>query len=180
MVTFPIVMRLAVGSVMLAALLAAFPAVSLPAQGQQAASPDSLDPFLKKWLSEDIVYLISDAEKASYLGLKSDTERFEFIEQFWKQRDPSPGTPENEFRDEHYRRIAYANGRFPSTDPGWRTDRGRIYILLGPPDQIELHPAGRDTTTPFEIWRYRAGSGPNRETGRTFEFTGTEYKLRER
>jgi GWxTD domain-containing protein len=140
----------------------------------------SSDIFLKGWLRQDVAYLASDAEKAAYLNLTSDAERYEFIERFWQQRDPSPGTTKNEFRDEHYRRVAYANARFPAAEPGWKTDRGRIYITWGPPDLIEAHPSGNGRSGPFEIWRYRAGSGPNVTSERTLEFGGTDYKLRER
>jgi len=127
-----------------------------------------------------VAYLASDAEKTAYLNQASDPGRYEFIERFWQQRDPSPRTTENEFRDEHYRRLAYSNERFRSAEPGWKTDRGRIYITWGPPDQIESHPSGDGRSGPFEIWRYPAGSGPNAPSERTLEFAGTDYKLRER
>jgi GWxTD domain-containing protein len=148
---------------------------SLKLTGALALQTDSVkqlsDPFLKRWLLQDVVYLASDAEKASYLNLASDTERYEFIERFWQQRDPSPGTTANEFRDEHYRRINYANGRFSSAEPGWKTDRGRIYVTLGPPDQIESHPSGAGRIGPFEIWRYRAVPGSSE---RVLEFVVLE------
>lgn len=105
-------------------------------------------PYMK-WLNEDAAYLISEQERLAFLSLESDAEREKFIEQFWQRRDPTPGTPANEFKEEHYRRIAYANERFASDIPGWRTDRGRVYISLGPPDEIESHP---DRQT--EEWRY--------------------------
>lgn len=108
----------------------------------------------QKWLNDDVVYVISDVERAAFLRLSTDEEREQFVEQFWLRRDPTPGTAENEARTEHYRRISYANGRFGSAHvPGWRTPRGRVYILYGPPTEIESHP-GRDT----ERWRYRAGT----------------------
>jgi GWxTD domain-containing protein len=110
---------------------------SATAQTEQKASP------WQKWLNEDVVYLISDQEKAAFERLKTDEERQQFVEQFWARRDPTPDTPENEFKEEHYRRIAYANNHFASKVPGWKTDRGRIYILYGPPDEIDSHPAGR-------------------------------------
>jgi GWxTD domain-containing protein len=147
---------------------------------QTAPLEQSSDAFLKGWLRQDVAYLASDAEKAAYLNLTSDADRYEFIERFWRQRDPSPGTTKNEFRDEYYRRIAYSNERFHAGGPGWKTDRGRIYITWGPPDQIESHPSGDDKSGPFEIWIYRAGSGPNATSERTLEFGGTDYKLRER
>jgi len=121
----------------------------------------------KKWLNEDVVYIITDEEKTAFKRLSTDDERQQFIEQFWLRRDPTPDTEENEYKEEHYRRIAYANDRFASGIPGWKTDRGRIYITFGPPDEIESHPSGgtyqrpfeegggTTSTYPFEQWRYR-------------------------
>jgi GWxTD domain-containing protein len=122
----------------------------------------------RKWLNEDVAYIITDEERANFKRLESDQELERFIEQFWLRRDPTPGTAENEFKEEHYRRIAYANRHFASNDiAGWKTDRGRIYITYGPPDEIDSHPAGGTyqrpaeqgggTTSvfPFEQWRYR-------------------------
>ena len=121
----------------------------------------------KKWLDEDVVYIISDEEKKAFHQLNTDEEREQFVEQFWLRRDPTPDTDENEFKEEHYRRIAYANEHYASGIPGWRTDRGRIYIQYGPPDEIESHASGgsyerpmsegggETETYPFEQWRYR-------------------------
>jgi GWxTD domain-containing protein len=121
----------------------------------------------RKWLEEDVAYIITDEERAAFKRLSTDEEREQFIEQFWLRRDPTPDTAENEYKEEHYRRIAYANERFSSGIPGWKTDRGRIYIMYGPPDEIESHPSGGTyerpieegggTTSvfPFEKWRYR-------------------------
>src|SRR5579863_5304807 len=121
----------------------------------------------KKWLNEEVVYIISDEERKAFNRLQTDEERQQFIEQFWLRRDPTPDTEENEFREEHYRRIAYANDQFASGIPGWKTDRGRTYIQYGPPDEIESHPSGgtyerpaeegggETSTFPFEQWRYR-------------------------
>jgi len=121
----------------------------------------------RKWLNEDVTYIITDEERAAFKRLSTDEEREQFIEQFWLRRDPTPDTAENEFKEEHYRRIAYANERFASGIPGWKTDRGRIYITYGPPDEIESHPSGGSyerpfeegggttSTFPFEKWRYR-------------------------
>ena len=114
-----------------------------------------------RWLNEDVVYLIDDRERAAFRSLQTDAERERFIEQFWLRRDPTPGTPENEFKEEHYRRIAYAVWQFgfPGLS-GWQTDRGRIYILFGPPDERDLFPKGDSTIpTPFERWRYGAIHG---------------------
>src|SRR5713226_135971 len=96
----------------------------------------------KKWLDEEVAYIITDEERTAFLRLTNNEEREQFIEQFWLRRDPTPDTVENEFKEEHYRRIAYANERFASGIPGWRTDRGRIYIIWGKPDEIESHPSG--------------------------------------
>jgi GWxTD domain-containing protein len=130
----------------------------------QSAAPSKYD----KWLREEVVYIITDRERAEFKNLHTDAERDRYIDQFWERRDPTPGTPENEFKDEHYRRIAYANNRFTiSAFPGWKTDRGRIYIEYGPPDEIDSHPSGgkyirepeqgggQTVTYPFEQWRYR-------------------------
>ena len=129
----------------------------------------------KKWLDEDVRWIITDEERATFKQLSNDEERDQFIEQFWLRRDPTPDTEENEFKEEHYRRIAYANEHFASGIPGWRTDRGRIYIMYGPPNSIDAHPSGGsyqrpleegggDTSTyPFETWNYRyiEGVGQN-------------------
>jgi GWxTD domain-containing protein len=121
----------------------------------------------RKWLNEDVAYIISDEERAAFKRLMTDEEREQFIEQFWLRRDPTPDTVENEFKEEHYRRIAYTNENFASGIPGWKTDRGRIYITYGPPDEKDSHPSGGSyerpyeegggttSTYPFEQWRYR-------------------------
>src|SRR6201982_2532385 len=121
----------------------------------------------KKWMNEDVTYIITDEERQAFKRLNTDEERQQFVEQFWLRRDPTPDTEENEYREEHYRRIAYANERFASGIPGWKTDRGRIYIQYGPADEVESHPSGgtyerpyeegggTTSTYPFEKWRYR-------------------------
>ncbi len=123
-------------------------------------------PF-RKWLDEDVRYIITSEERKAFLQLSTDEEREQFIQQFWVRRDPTPDSLENEYREEHYRRIAYTNERYASGIPGWKTDRGRVYIAYGPPDEIESHPSGGmyqrpfdegggfTSTYPFEIWRYR-------------------------
>jgi len=125
-----------------------------------------LTPY-RKWMNEDVTYIITDEERAAFKRLQTDEEREQFIEQFWLRRDPTPDSVENEFKEEHYRRIAYANEHYASGIPGWKTDRGRIYITFGPPDEIESHPSGgtyerppeegggTTSTFPFEQWRYR-------------------------
>ena len=121
----------------------------------------------KKWLDQDVAWIITDEERTAFKQLSNDEERENFIESFWQRRDPTPDTAENEFKEEHYRRIAYANEHFPAGIPGWKTDRGRIYIVFGPADEIESHPSGgtyqrpmeegggSTSTFPFEQWRYR-------------------------
>lgn len=121
----------------------------------------------KTWLNQDVAYIITDQERKAFLSLSNDEERDAFIEQFWRRRNPDPDSPENTAREEHYRRIAYANEHFAAGKPGWKTDRGRIYIEWGPPDSIDSHPSGglydrpadegggSTTTFPFEVWHYR-------------------------
>ena len=108
------------------------------------------------WLNEDVVYIIDDAERAAFKKLGTNEERDCFIAQFWLRRDPTPGTAENEFKDEHYRRLAFANKHFATASgaPGWQTDRRHIYIIYGPPDEIDSHPK---ESHPYavELWRYR-------------------------
>jgi GWxTD domain-containing protein len=137
------------------ALLMTATSVALVAWQEKAPVQASSDPYTK-WLNEDVVYIISSAEHVAFLELQTDAERIQFIDQFWLRRDPTPGTPQNEMRDEHYRRIAYANNRFSTLagKAGWKTDRGRIYIQFGPSDELEQHPAG-DRAFPYEKWRYR-------------------------
>jgi GWxTD domain-containing protein len=129
----------------------------------------------KKWIEEDVAYIITPEEKKAWNKLQTDEEREQFIDAFWRRRDPDPDTDENEYRDEYYERIAYANEHFASGIPGWKTDRGRIYIMYGPPNEKETHPSGGQydrpsyegggstTTYPFETWFYRylpgVGSG---------------------
>jgi GWxTD domain-containing protein len=129
----------------------------------------------KKWLEEDVVYIITDEERAAFKQLSNDEERDNFIEAFWQRRDPTPDTEENEYKEEHYQRIAYANEHFAAGVPGWKTDRGRIYIVYGKPDEIDSHPSGgtyerpmeegggETSTFPFEDWRYRYLEGIGQE-----------------
>jgi GWxTD domain-containing protein len=119
-------------------------------RGRLLRVPDS--PY-EKWVKDDVAYIITDEERAEFRSLEGDSDRERFIEQFWLRRDPTPGTVENEFKEEHYRRIAYSNENFyDDVLPGWKTDRGRVYILYGPPDEKESHPSA---TPPYEQWRYR-------------------------
>jgi GWxTD domain-containing protein len=137
----------------------------------------------KKWLNEDVVWIITDEERAAFKQLTNDEERDNFIEAFWQRRDPTPDTEENEYKEEHYRRIAYANEHFAAGIPGWKTDRGRIYIMYGPADEVDSHPSGgtyerpteegggETSTFPFEDWRYRYIEGIGQEV--IIEFVDT-------
>jgi GWxTD domain-containing protein len=137
----------------------------------------------KKWLDEDVRWIITDEERSAFKQLSNDEERDQFIEAFWQRRDPTPDTIENEFKEEHYRRIAYANEHFAAGIPGWKTDRGRMYIMYGPADEIEAHPSGgsyerpmeegggETSTYPFEDWRYRYLEGIGQEV--IIEFVDT-------
>jgi GWxTD domain-containing protein len=154
-----------------------------------------LDSPYKKWLDEDVIYIISPEERNAFLHLQTNEEREAFIEAFWQRRNPNPDSPDNSYKDEIYRRIAYANEHFASGIPGWRTDRGRIYITWGPPDEKEEHTSGEEwdrpldqgggstTTYAYEDWRYRylAGFGGDHQENVEFEFvdpTGTgEFHL---
>jgi len=173
-------------------------AQSQPAQPAEAQPQDPIDPLkrpidprkkkqqmkdyskeikgpYKKWLDEDVVWIITDEERAVFKQLSNDEERDQFIEAFWQRRDPTPDTEENEYKEEHYQRIAYANEHFAAGIPGWKTDRGRIYIIYGKPDEIESHPSGgtyerpmeegggETSTFPFEDWRYRYIEGIGQE-----------------
>lgn len=137
----------------------------------------------KKWLDEDVVWIISDEERAAFKQLSNDEERDQFIEAFWQRRDPTPDTEENEYKEEHYQRIAYANEHFAAGIPGWKTDRGRIYIMYGKADEVDSHPSGgsyerpmeegggETSTFPFEQWRYRYLEGIGQEV--IIEFVDT-------
>jgi GWxTD domain-containing protein len=134
-----------------------------------------LDTPYKQWLNEDVVYIISPDERNAFLQLATNEEREQFIEQFWLRRSGNPDLPDNDFKEEHYRRIAYANEHYASGIPGWKTDRGKMYIIWGPPDEIESHPTGgtydrpmdegggTTSTYPWETWRWRylEGIGEN-------------------
>jgi GWxTD domain-containing protein len=147
--------------------------------------------IFEKWLSEDVAYIITDEERKAYKKLATDEEREQFIEAFWRRRDPDPDTEANEYLEEHYERVAYANQHFASGIPGWKSDRGRIYIMYGAPHERETHPTGgmydrpsyhgggSTTTYPFEVWFYRYLPGIG--SGIEIEFvdpTGTgEYRI---
>jgi GWxTD domain-containing protein len=150
-----------------------------------------LNPQYKKWLDEDVIYIISNEERSAFVHLQTNEEREQFIEAFWQRRNPDPDSPENTFKEEHYRRIAYTNEHYASGIPGWKTDRGRIYIIWGPPDEIQSHPSGGSydrppeegggstSTYPFEDWRYRylEGIGENVEIEFVDPTMSGEYHL---
>lgn len=143
------------------------PKMSKEEKRRQKALRNEMETPYKKWLTDEVPYIITDEERAAFKKLTTDDEREAFIENFWQRRNPNPESPENEFKEEYYRRIAYANEHYASGIPGWKTDRGRIYIMYGPPDEIDSHPSGgsyerpesegggETSTYPFEQWRYR-------------------------
>jgi GWxTD domain-containing protein len=152
--------------------LAAIPAVALATHVRKTLL---YDPFLspqlaqpvarwRAWLDEDVAYIVSGEERNAFAQLTTDDERAQFIERFWLRRDPTPDTVQNEFKEEHYRRIAYANEHFASRIPGWKTDRGRVYITLGPPDEIEASAR----PSPVENWRYRHVAGVGNDVSIAF------------
>src|SRR6185295_8215918 len=152
---------------------------------------EELKSVYKNWLDEDVSYIITDEERKAFKALKTDEERDQFIEQFWLRRDPDPDTPENEYKEQYYERIQYANEKFASGIPGWKTDRGRIYIAFGKPDEIESHPSGGSyqrpsyegggstSTYPFETWWYRYIEGVGSDVEIEFvDPTGSgEYRI---
>lgn len=166
------------------------PPASNPVEGPRKVGKEKDDVF-KRWITEDVPYIITPAERKAFMMLTTNEEREAFIKIFWDNRDPNPDTEENEYREEYYQRIAYANENFASGIPGWRTDRGRIYIAWGKPDSVESHASGgtydrpvyegggSTTTYPFETWFYRHLDGVG--DGIEIEFvdrTGTgEYKI---
>ncbi|HZN09369.1 MAG TPA: GWxTD domain-containing protein [Pyrinomonadaceae bacterium] len=178
-----------------ALLVIASPAVFTQDPSDPTSKPRNVKPELKKaykdWLDKDVTYIITDEERKAFKKLANDDERERFIEEFWRRRDPDPDTDENEFKEEYYERIAYANEHFSSGIPGWKSDRGRIWIMYGKPDGRETHPmgggyerpsyegGGSTTTYPFEIWFYRYIAGVG--SGIEIEFvdpTGSgEYRI---
>src|SRR5256712_4119467 len=153
-----------------------------PSEKTRNVKPE-LNKAYKDWLEKDVAYIITDEERKAFKKLQTDDERERFIEEFWRRRDPDPDTDENEYREEYYERIAYANEHFAAGIPGWKTDRGRIYIMYGKPDEIESHPSGGQYERPmeegggststfrFEQWRYRYLEGVGQEV--IIEFVDT-------
>ena len=164
--------------------------VTSPVTAQKSVD-EAQEDYFKKWLTQDVRYLISFDEKEVFSKLSTSEEKDQFIEQFWARRDTDPETQDNEFKTEHYRRIAYANERFKAGRDGWLTDRGRLYIIHGPPSHIEMHPmgglyvrslnegGGSTTTFPYEVWSYRYIEGIGTDV--QFEFVDAgmngNYKL---
>jgi GWxTD domain-containing protein len=158
---------------------------------KKEAEKEKVKSVYKRWKDEDVRWIITDEERKTFDSLKSDDEREQFIEQFWLRRDPDPDTDVNEYREDYYQRIAYANEHFTSGIPGWKTDRGRIYIMFGKADQIESHPSGGSydrpvwegggstSTYPFEIWWYRYIEGVGSDVEIEFvDPTGSgEYRI---
>ena len=146
-----------------------------PSDSQGKAKLEKEGKYYKNWLNVDVRWIITDEELSAFKKLSTDAERDQFIEQFWQRRDPTPDTEEKEYKEEHYRRIQYANEHFQSGMPGWKTDRGRMYIMYGKADSIDAHPmggpyqrpaeegGGNTTTYPFEVWRYRYLEGIGQE-----------------
>jgi GWxTD domain-containing protein len=160
-------------------------------KAKEARLKKELETPWKKWLNEDVSYIITDEERKAFKQFATDEEREQFVEQFWLRRDPTPDSVENEYKEEHYRRIAYANEHYASGIPGWKADRGRIYITFGPPDEIDSHPSGgsyqrptaegggETSTYPFEDWRYRYIEGIGNDVNIEFvdpTMTG-EYRM---
>ena len=156
-----------------------------------AVQREEAEDYYQRWLNQDVTYIISDEEESVFKSLTSPEEKELFIEQFWRRRDPDLRTSINEFKEEHYRRIAYVNERFYAGKPGWKTDRGMIYILHGPPHEIESYVTGGNYNRPFnegggqtvvhpmEVWRYRHLEGVGDDIVLEFvdrTYTGT-YKL---
>jgi GWxTD domain-containing protein len=166
-------------------------AMCLPlAAAQGAPLKTEITPMWQKWLDEDVRWIITDQERAEFKSLATDKQRDQFVEAFWQRRNPNPGASENTFKEEHYRRIAYANRHFAAVIPGWKTDRGRIYIMYGAPDKVDQHfsAAGSESKTivgpgpipyDWELWHYSYLEGLGKEVN--FKFADTcacgEYRI---
>ena len=135
------------------------PAISVLAQSDQQLQ---LNSEYRKWLDQDVHWIMTDEEQDSFLQLTSDADRDHFVVAFWQRRNPTPGGEQNPFKEEHYRRLAFANQHFAGSATGWMTDRGRVYIVYGPPDSIEMHPL--TSASPAEqVWIYRHMQGKSSE-----------------
>jgi GWxTD domain-containing protein len=151
----------------------------------------------RSWLSEDVAYIISPEERCAFLHLHTDEEREQFAEQFWNRRSIDPDSPDNEFKSEHYRRIAFANEKYAEQFPGggkidgWKMDRGRIFVLFGAPDSVvEVLPSGKESATPAgqhsegscrsEKWHYQKLQRIAETAGMDFDFVACDagyYRL---
>ena len=134
--------------------------ISFRAVGQHSVR--DLSPEYRKWLVEDVRWIITTPERKKFMELSSDEQRVQFVIAFWERRNPTPGTKENRFKEEHYRRMAFANEHFAAKMEGWQTDRGRIYVVYGPPDSIATE-AQVGQNPPEEVWTYvhMPGGGEN-------------------
>jgi GWxTD domain-containing protein len=139
-------------------LLATFVLTVWSAVSAQESPALRLGPQYRKWLDEDVHWIITPSESAEFTSLTSDQARDKFVVDFWQRRNPDPASKENTFKEEHYRRLAYSNEHFAAGKPGWSTDRGRIYIVCGPPDSVEAHPASSDRRA-NETWTYLHWNG---------------------
>jgi len=142
---------------------------------KQLAVDTNYGKVYEKWLDEDVHWIISAQERSDFLNLATDELRDKFVEAFWAHRNPTQGAPENKYKEKHYQRLAYANQYFAAGVPGWKTDRGRIYIVYGPPDQIERHPNGAVLGAlprySYEVWHYQNMKGADRDI--SVEFVDT-------
>jgi GWxTD domain-containing protein len=117
-----------------------------------AKQSSAIAPEYTKWLNEDVHWIISPTERKEFVSLRTDEQRMRFVVEFWERRNPNPGSKNNTFKQEHYRRLAYANTHFASTVPGWTTDRGHMFIVYGPPDSISEYSLNNQSEV---IWTYR-------------------------
>jgi GWxTD domain-containing protein len=134
-----------------------------------------LAPEYQRWLNEDVRWIMTSQERQEFMSLPTDQARDRFVIQFWERRSPNPGSKENAFKREHYRRLAFSNQHFAAMQPGWETDRGRIYIVYGPPDAIAVHSS---SAHPDQVWSYRRLNGSENVTFRFVDrFACGDYHL---
>ena len=176
--------------ILLCGLILLFFVTPVTAQDRNAAVQALPGPY-QKWLDEDVGYIMTDEERTEFTKLETDQQRDRFITGFWERRNPNPGSEKNKAKEEHYRRLAYVNQHFAAKVPGWKTDRGRIYVIYGPPDEREQHPglvgtgipasAPLSMSYPSDIWRYNFIDGVGKNV--IFGFIDTclcgEFRLRD-
>jgi len=172
------------GMFVFAAVILAFSLQSFSHASSFAAEQEKMSEKHKKWLDEEVIYIISKNEKDVFKSLATFEQRDEFIRKFWERRDPTPRTPFNEFKEEHYRRIEFVNRQYFEGTAGWRSDRGRVYIMFGPPDFFETNPgggrgflfgvSGPTAEFPSEVWTYRYIPGLKMRQTR-IDFTFVNY-----